>query len=264
MTPGQEQQRPAAEQAEPKQERQQPDLGALLDAAFTESERPARDRILIQRAEFDLNQRYAKAFAKSGLFSDIAGGSEEQQIARALIKIELGKSMGFSAAESMTGIDIIKGRVSVGANLRASRMQRSGYTWDILQLDNNGCRLKIYNSGTEMGEVSFTVEDARAAGLAGKDNYKMNPRNMFFARAITNAQRWYAPGILSINIPSNEEAEYLDEPLPVVPPMQSATERKQEGLADKMRQGTKGNGKPQPQPVASAPAPVAPDDGDAF
>jgi hypothetical protein len=42
----------------------------------------------------------------------------------------------------MTGIDIIQGRVSVGSSLRAARMQRAGYSWDILQLDDKGCRLR--------------------------------------------------------------------------------------------------------------------------
>jgi len=41
----------------------------------------------------------------------------------------LGEAMGFSAAESMTGIDIIKGRQAIGANLRATRMQRAGFSW---------------------------------------------------------------------------------------------------------------------------------------
>jgi hypothetical protein len=55
--------------------------------------------------------------------------------------------------------------------------------------------------------ITFGETEAARAGLIGKDNYKKNPRNMFFARAITNAQRWYAPGILSINILSAEEVE---------------------------------------------------------
>lgn len=178
----------------------------------------------VQRFEF--HQRSAKLFALSGLFADIKGQSESQAIAQAYVKISLGESMGFNPAESMTGIDIIVGRVAVGANLRAARMQRAGYSWDMLQLDDKGCRLRLKLNGKHLmcedidqdtGEVtivpvvvSFMLEDATKAGLAGKDNYRKNPRNMFFARAITNAQRWYAPGILGADILSTEEAVDLE------------------------------------------------------
>lgn len=178
----------------------------------------------VQRFEF--HQRASKLFATSGLFSDIKGQTEAQAIAQAYVKISLGESMGFNPAESMTGIDIIVGRVAVGANLRAARMQRAGYSWDMLQLDDKGCRLRLKLNGKylmcedinqQTGEitdvpvtVSFMLEDAVKANLAGKDNYKKNPRNMFFARAITNAQRWYAPGILGADILSTEEAQDLD------------------------------------------------------
>jgi hypothetical protein len=182
--------------------------------------------------KFEFQQRSARLFAMSGLFADIKGQTVEQSLAQAFVKIALGDSMGFSPAEAMTGIDIIQGRVSVGSSLRAARMQRAGYDWDILQLDDKGCRLRLKLNGRplmqeeidgETGEVtevpviiSFTAEDAARANLLGKDNYKKNPRNMFFARAITNAQRWFAPGVLGVDILSREEALDLD-PLPSAP-----------------------------------------------
>jgi len=182
-----------------------------------------RSNIAADVQQFEFQQRAARLFAMSGLFADIKGQSPEQSIAQAFVKISLGESMGFNPAESMTGIDIIQGRVAISANMRASRMQRAGYDWDIIQLDDKGCSLKLKFHGEyilceeidgETGKVSkvpvvitFGEAEAARAGLIGKDNYKKNPRNMFFARAITNAQRWYAPGILSINILSAEEVE---------------------------------------------------------
>lgn len=182
----------------------------------------------IEVQKFELQQRAAKLFAMSGLFADIKGQSAEQSIAQAFVKISLGDSMGFTPAESMTGIDIIQGRVAIGASIRAARMQRAGYTWDVLQLDDKGCRLRLKFKGQPLMQeeidgntgdvreipvvVSFTTEDAVRAGLLGKDNYKKNPRNMFFSRAITNAQRWFAPGILGADILDSDEAATLDAP----------------------------------------------------
>ena len=39
------------------------------------------------------------------------------------------------------------------------------------------------------------MKDASAAGLTNKDNWKKYPRNMLFARAISNGQKWYAPDV---------------------------------------------------------------------
>ena len=166
---------------------------------------------------FELHQRQARLFALSGLFADIKGQTIEEAIARAFVKIDLGESMGLSAAESMTGIDLIQGRVAVSANIRASRMQRAGYDWDILQLDDKGCRLQMKFKGQLLmrqdsdgrkvpAVVSFTQDDATKAQLIGKEMFKKYAPNMYFARAITNAQRWYAPGVLTLNILSSEEA----------------------------------------------------------
>jgi hypothetical protein len=37
------------------------------------------------------------------------------------------------------------------------------------------------------------MDDAGLAGLAGKDNWKKYPKNMLFARAISNGQKWFVP-----------------------------------------------------------------------
>lgn len=231
---------------------QSPVLGSLLDRAVDESERRSRDRIITQLEEFKYKQKLANLFARSGCFADIKGASADQAIAQAFTKIALGESMGFSAAESMQGVDLISGRPAVGSHLRAARMQRAGYSWDIDWFEQDGVcsgvRLWLYKNGQPMLQtirnadgtvvlnedgtpkmqhvsVSFMKSDAermmtkiwewsqqerknvpRTASILEKDNWKNTPRNMYWARCITNAQRWYAPGVLSGDVPSTEEA----------------------------------------------------------
>jgi hypothetical protein len=217
-------QQPANTAPDPNKQPEKPaetaQIAPLVATPQPKAEVATVDNRPLEIQKFEFQQRCARLFAMSGLFQDIKGQSEQQAIAQAFVKIALGDSMGFNPSEAMTGIDIIQGRVSVGANLRAARMQRAGFTWDILQLDDKGCRLRLKFGGKPLvsevleGDkivevptvVSFMAEDAARAGLIGKDNYKKNPRNMFFARAITNAQRWYAPGVLGVDILSTEEA----------------------------------------------------------
>lgn len=183
---------------------------------------------------FKIEQRMARLFVTSGLFRDIAGTTPEQAIAQAWVKIALGSSMGFSPAESMQGIDIIQGRPSVGAQLRAARMQRAGYSWKIEQLDNKGCRLRIFCGEQDLGEAIFMEEDARNGGLLSKENWKKDPTSMYFARAITRAQRRFAPGVLSLDVVSSEEAIDIGPPEPDRPNIAMATDRKTEDLAKRL------------------------------
>jgi hypothetical protein len=206
-----------------------PDMLSMV----TGSRADERDQLILMRAKFDYAQRIAKLFAVSGCFADVKDTREEVAIAKALVKIKLGESMGFTEAEAMSGIDIIQGRVAVGANLRAARMQRSGFSWPQMIVNDKGCWIPLMFKGEplmhqkvdEDGQtvivngapvmvqvvVSFTLKDAQLAGLSAKDNYKKDPSSMFFARAITRAQRRYGPGVLGIDILDTYEAGDLIE-----------------------------------------------------
>ena len=215
--------------------------------------------ISLQTQRFELEQRLANLFVASGLFSDIRGQTIEQSIAQAYVKIAIGHSMGFSPVESMQGIDIIQGRPVVSSQLRAGRMQRAGYSWNIDRLDNTGCELTVKNGTGVLGKASFLEADARAMGLLAKDNWKKDPSSMYFARAITRAQRRYAPGVLSLDIPTPDEAYDFPAESVITLPSQSAmiaTANKTEELKEKINAaGTKKHKEVSPaeQPRAGVP-----------
>lgn len=106
--------------------------------------------------------------------------------------------------EAMQSVYMVNGRPTVDAQVRAARMKRCGYDWDILEHTDKCCRLAIKKNGQYLTRedgskaiVEFNESDAKQAGLISKDVWKKYPRNMYFARAITNAQRWYAPEALN-------------------------------------------------------------------
>lgn len=213
--------------------------------------------VSVMSERFELEQRMAKLFATSGLFTDIKGASQEQAIAQAYVKIALGNSMGFSPAESMQGIDLIQGRPSVGAQLRAARMQRAGYSWSVDQCDAKGCVLTLFRGDKKLGVISYLEDDAKAAGLFGKDNWKKDPASMFFARAITRAQRRFAPGVLSLDVMSTEEA--IDHTDYMVVPMAEATAAKTTELAEKLKAKREEPKTPAQEPSKPAEPKVDPD-----
>lgn len=136
-------------------------------------------------------QRLAKLLAASGYFSDVA------DIAQASVKIMAGEELGIGPVASLMGINIIKGKVALSANLIASQVRRHGYNYKHIKFDNSGCELEFLGKdGQRLGFSVFNEKDARDAGVFS-DMYKKYPRNMYFARAISNGAKWFCPEVMS-------------------------------------------------------------------
>jgi hypothetical protein len=122
---------------------------------------------------------------------------------------------------SMRGISFVMGKMSLDAGLVAALIQRSGrYDYRVLTHTADECRLAFYDGGKAVGESRFTMADASAADLKGKDMWKKYPKNMLFARALTNGARWYCPGVYFGAVYSGDELADAPEPpaITVIPP----------------------------------------------
>lgn len=141
-----------------------------------------------------------KVMAASGFFSDA------HQAGQAVVKILAGRELGFGPVASMTGIYIVKGKVSLSANLMAAAIKRSGrYDYRVDLLTEKGCTLSFYEGGKPVGVSSFTLEDAAKAGIDTNATWAKFPRNMLFARAMSNGARWYTPDIFGGPVYTPEE-----------------------------------------------------------
>ncbi|MEH1779726.1 MAG: hypothetical protein V7L26_11535 [Nostoc sp.] len=139
--------------------------------------------------------RLSAMLAKSGFFADA------REAAQCGVKVLAGMELGFGAIASMVGVHIINGKPSIGANLMAAAVKRSSkYNYRITRHNNDGCTIVFYENGEVIGESTFTLDDAQAAGaLEGKNGHtwKKFPRNMMFNRAMSNGVRWYCPDIFA-------------------------------------------------------------------
>ena len=159
----------------------------------------------------------AKSMAASGYFQDA------RDAAQAVVKILAGQELGFGPFASMTGVYIIQGRPSIGANLMAAAVKKSGrYNYRIIEMTDKVCEISFFEGKEEIGRSRFTLEDAHKAGTKNLDKF---PRNMLFARAMSNGVRWYCPDVfagapvytpeeLGANV--NEAGEVIDIPAEAV------------------------------------------------
>jgi hypothetical protein len=54
------------------------------------------------------------------------------------------------------------------------------------------CEIVFFENGSECGRSRFTLEDARRAGTKNLEKF---PKNMLFARAMSNGVRWHCPDV---------------------------------------------------------------------
>jgi len=140
--------------------------------------------------DFETTQKTAVALYKSGYFKDVVSESQ------AIVKILAGQELGLPPFASMSGIHIIQGKPVLGSNVIATLVKNSGrYDYNIKVCTNDECTIVWYENGKGRGESTFTMAEAKLAGLTGKDNWNKYPSDMLFARAISRGARRYAPGI---------------------------------------------------------------------
>jgi len=140
--------------------------------------------------DFDGLQRAAIALQKSGYFSDV------KSEAQAIVKVMAGQELGLAPFTSMSGIHIIQNKPVLGSNIMATLVKNDPrYDYHVKQCDDKACILEWLEDGRKVGEAGFTIQEAQAAGLTTKDNWKKYTSDMLFARAISRGARRYAPGI---------------------------------------------------------------------
>lgn len=137
---------------------------------------------------FEETEKVAKALQGSRYFNDV------NNIEQAITKILAGREMGFGPFASMRGVYIIQGAPALSANLMASAVKRSGrYNYRVRETTDQVCRVEFFEGGQSIGVSEFTIENARKAGTKNLDKF---PRNMLFARAMSNGVRWYCPDVM--------------------------------------------------------------------
>ena len=162
----------------------------------------------------DLNDAASLIF-KSKVFGDIA--SQEA----AAIKIIAGAEKGFTPFQSMSMFDFIQGRPTLNAHGKATLINSSGdFRLKIVELTAKACVIDVLrNSNGEWKVIntsSFTIDDAALAELttgANKHSWKKYPRNMLFARCVSNIWRWECAELNTRKLSSDQINEFTADEL---------------------------------------------------
>lgn len=146
----------------------------------------------------------AKTFAESGMFTDA------KAMGQAFVKIQAGQEIGIPPFAAMSGIHIIQGKPTLGAGLIASAVKGSGkYDYKVAKLDDKICSIDFLQGVEIIGNSTFTIEDAKKALTKNIDKF---PKNMLFARAISNGVKWFCPDVFAgpVYVPEEMPEQTVD------------------------------------------------------
>lgn len=159
--------------------------------------------------------RWADVFVTSGMFKDA------KSVAQACVKIQAGQELGLPPFAAMRGFDVIEGKPAPNAGLTAALIKRSGrYNYTVVQSDATACVLEWTDGGRVIGRTGFTMDEAKAAGLAGRGPWRAYPQDMLFARALTRGARRFCADVFMGSVYTPEELgadESPDDALQTMP-----------------------------------------------
>jgi len=151
---------------------------------------------------FALAERLANA---RGFVPDAYAGKPDALAACILTGVEL----GLGPMQAMREIHIIKGKPSISATLMLALAQRAGIKTRWIKSDATIATIGVTVQGLAEQTMSFTAEEAKAAGLTGENWQKYKPA-MLRARCTSAAIRAFCPFVIGGSVYESDSGELTD------------------------------------------------------
>jgi len=195
--------------------------------------------------DYDQLMKFSDVFSKAGLFP----GIENQYQAAAVI--QLGQEIDLNPMTALRTIFVIPSKRGSTLCIKSEALLalaiKKGVHVEVLEKTNKGCKLKFSRKGQKDHIETFIEEDAKRAGLLGKDNWMKHPTNMYLWRCVKNGLQSFDArlslglstveemedeGIVDILKPPSEKEEKPPEPEEEKKPKVSFTKTKDQPVAE--------------------------------
>lgn len=137
-------------------------------------------------ASFERQMHMATVLADSTLLPQHLRGKP----ANVLVILQGARALDVSAFWALQSMHVIEGKLSMAAELMRALVIRAGHKIRVVERSMNRAVVEIKRSDSDTPyRAEFTWEDAQAAGLQGKTNWKAYRKSMLVARATSIAVR---------------------------------------------------------------------------
>lgn len=130
-----------------------------------------------------------------------------------------GRELGLGPMTSLRSINVIKGKPALSAEAMRAMILAAGHHISFREMTQTRCVVDGRRKGeTDVTTVSYSMDDAKKAGLAGQNQYAKMPRQMLAARATSELARLiFADVIGGLLIDVEAEEDEPGEPTNVTP-----------------------------------------------
>lgn len=149
--------------------------------------------------------------------------------------IMFGREVGFPPMTALQTLHNIEGRVSISAEGQRALVLQAGHEIVTVESTSAKCVMKGRRKGsTEWSNTSWTLDDARKAGLTNKTNWQKYPRAMLVARASADLCRLAFPDVIRglMALEELEDVVAITGVEPVAPEPPAKVQRKARKKAD--------------------------------
>lgn len=134
----------------------------------------------------------ARAIADSGVIPKHLRGKPSN-----VLSIMYGaKALDLPLWQAMQEMHDVDGKIGISANLMRGLWMRAGHSFRVVEQTPERATVEATRLGEEPCRVTFTLAEAKTAGLSGKGNWSKYPGDMCVARATSRALRQIGADIL--------------------------------------------------------------------
>lgn len=137
----------------------------------------------------------AEVMAASSLLPE----SYRKQPANLLWAMEMADALDVSLAQAITGITVIQGKPTMSAEMMRALVLRAGHRFTVSDMSDTSVTVTVarHEWPDDVQVFTFTMDDAKHAGLTKSATYQKHPKAMLLARATSMACRAVFPDVVS-------------------------------------------------------------------
>ena len=169
------------------------------------------NNLVVQDNEMKMFQIIAQSAAKSGLYKNAGGVDAIFMVLLAAHDLGIKPTIALNG-----GIWNIQGKIEISARLMTSMIRRAGHSLKIVESTATTCTILGKRAdNSDEHEVTFNMEHAQKAGLAGRDTWKKYPEDMLYSRALSRLARRLFPDVIGTAYTEGEirDEQGKDEPV---------------------------------------------------
>ena len=165
-----------------------------------------------------------------------------------------GDELGIGPMQALAKISVIEGRPTLSAEAQRALILAAGHDMWVVESSNTKVTIAGRRSNSDnVSTVTWTMDDAKRAGLAGRQNWRTYPRQMLTARATAELARLIFADAVG-GLLATEELEGDDVDLETGEILPATSKRKRKAVAK-----PETSGRPQEGNGAAAELPPLPD-----